>query len=95
MGVYKKKNCNGQIKTDSAVSIILEETGHNHDEISKREMQSFTVKGNCIRKANQDMTKRPSKIIRQELVSIENVTGMNNTESVVPNDLMNIQLAMY
>ncbi len=90
-----KKNCKGQIKTDSAVSAILEETGHNHDEMSKREVQNVTVKGNCKRKASQDMTSRPSKIICQELVCIENVTTMNNTESVVSNDLVNIRLAMY
>ncbi len=41
------------------------------------------------------MTSGPSKIIRQELVSIQNVTGMNNMEFVVSNDLVNIRLAMY
>ncbi len=90
-----KKNYNGQINTDSAVSVLLEETEHNHDEMSKREVQSVIVKGNCKRKACQEMTSQPSKIIRQKLVSIENVTGMNNTKSVVSNDLVNIQLAMY
>ncbi len=84
--VCTKKNCNG----DSAVSVILEETEHNHDEMSKREGQSVTVKGNCQRKASQDMTSQPSKIIHQELVSIKNVTGMNNMESGLSNDLVNI-----
>ncbi len=44
---------------------------------------------------SQDMTSQPSKIIRQELVSIVNVTGMNNTESVVSNNLVNVRLTMY
>ena len=63
--------------------------------MSEREVQSVTVKGNCKRKASEDMSSRPSKIIRRELVSIENVTGMNNTQSIVSNDLVNIRLAMY
>ncbi len=29
--VSTKENCNPQIKTDSAVGVILKETGHNHD----------------------------------------------------------------
>jgi hypothetical protein len=93
--VCTNKNCNGQIKTNSAVSEITEQTGHNHNEMSDRKVQSVTVRGNCKRKATEDISSRPSKIIRQELVSIENVTGMNNTQSMVSNDLVNIRLAMY
>ncbi len=80
--------------TESAVSVILEETRHNHDEMLKREVQSVTMKGNGKRKSNQDTTSRPSKIIHQEIVSIENVIGMNNMESIVSNDLVNTRLAM-
>ncbi len=63
--------------------------------MSKKEVQSVTVKGNCKRKPNQHMTSWPGKIIHRELISIENVTGMNNTESVVSNDPENIRLAKY
>ncbi len=91
------KNCNSQIKTVNAVSVMLEETGHNHDEMSKREVQSITVKGNCKRKASQDMTSQPKKITRQDLVSIENVTssdfseGRNLLESrIVPDNCIKI-----
>ncbi len=89
------KNCNGQIKTDSAVSLILEETGHNQDEMSRRYVQSVTMKGNCKINGGRDMNSRPSEIIHEELVSIKNVTGMNITESVVSSDLVHIRLAMY
>ncbi len=54
-----------------------------------------SLKGNCKRTAGQDMTSQPSNIIRQELVSIENVACMDNKEYVVSNDLVNIRLAMY
>lgn len=53
------------MKTDTvvAVNVILEETEHNHDKMSKR-------KGHYKENASEDLSSQPSKIIRQELVSI-------------------------
>ncbi len=80
-----------KLSMDLPISIVVD----YRPTLSKREVQSVTVKGHGKRKASQDMTSRPSKIICQELVSIEKVTGKNNPESVVSNDVVNILLVMY
>lgn len=92
------KTCDGQVKTDSAVNVILKETELNHDKMSERKVQSILVKGHCKRKASEDLSSRPSKIILQELVSNGNTLSTNvdiNSRSTVDNDIVNIRLAVY
>ena len=66
MALYEQK-CKGRVKTDSSMSMIVPiNMDHTHDRNDKKEcMQQLRIQVKC--KATDDLTSRPSKIIRNEL----------------------------
>ena len=65
------KKCKGRLKPDSQMTTIIPVTmDHNHDNNERRtEMQRLRV--SVKRKAGDNLTSRPSKLIRSELHKLD------------------------
>ncbi|CAG2206186.1 unnamed protein product [Mytilus edulis] len=83
------KNCNARIKTDSGTSNILsQKNDHNHEQCDDRKIERHQLRVYAKRKAADDLTQRPSKIIRAGLKDV-------GEDSLHPKDLKSVSKAMY
>ncbi|CAI6362458.1 unnamed protein product [Macrosiphum euphorbiae] len=63
-----KKTCSSYVKTNSSKTKLTEiKDSHTHDPETEESLNLLDVQGRCKRKACEDLTLRPSKIIRTEL----------------------------
>jgi len=61
------KSCSARVRTDENGSMIVQQKNtHNHD-VNDRENQRHVLRVRAKRKADDDISQRPSKIIRGEL----------------------------
>ena len=58
--------CNARIKTDDGLTTILSQKNHSLDE---RKVERHQLRVSAIRKATDDLSQRPSKIVRTYTVS--------------------------
>ncbi|CAG2251369.1 unnamed protein product [Mytilus edulis] len=82
-------NCNARIKTDNGTSNILsQKNDHNHQQCDDRKIERHQLRVYAKRKAADDLTQRPSKIIRAGLKDV-------GEDSLHPKDLKSVSKAMY
>lgn len=78
------KICAAFVVTNGSVNQILDhQNKHNHDDNSNRYVERHEVRGLCKRKAENQLSERPFKIIRLELNSIENSTLLHQDVSTI------------
>lgn len=84
------KKCAARLYTDQNCSKIIRSTIEhvNHEACSDQAVQKYIVKNCCKRKALEDISLRPRKIINSEICQ-------SPTSGMVYNDLNNIRLSMY
>lgn len=82
------KKCKATCKTDSENLVLVEMNGtHNHD-ADKQKVERQQIRVAVKRRANDDVTCRPSKLIRSEL-------QQSAESSLQSKDLQRLQLAIY
>ena len=76
---YSKKTCSARVIMDIANAAVLEiKFDHNHDGFSKQQNARQIFAGRCKRRATENLSGRPSKIIKQELAStLNSSTALN------------------
>ena len=82
------KNCNGRIKTDQHSSAIINGNCNHTHESDSRKIQKQIIRAVVKRKAAFDITTRPIKLVRCELLSIED-------ECLQENDLKRLTMSIY
>lgn len=86
------KKCGAFVKSDPTVVEIF--TGivqhKNHEQLSSRKIDHDHIKNECKRKAKEDLSLKPSKIIRSQLIK-----EANAETSVEQTDLKKTQKAIY
>ena len=83
-----KRDCKAKLRTDKdMIMVISGKLDHTH-EVDERKFERKQVRLSVKRKANSDVSERPSKIIRSEL---QKVKENNLTE----NDLKSLSMAIY
>lgn len=77
------KKCKGRVKTDSTMTAIVPvQLEHNHGK-DERKLERQQLRAQVKRKATDDMTSRPSKLIRTELHTFsDNVLESSDLRSV-------------
>ena len=84
------KNCTSTVTTCSQIKSILKTNNtHKHEQMDAVKIQIQEVRNKCKRKASNDIHERPRKIIRKEILSIE------NNEVIGSNDVSLIRKSMY
>ena len=82
------KGCKARIRTDSSASMILQQKNPHNHETDDRQIERHVLRVSAKRKAIDDMSSRPSKIIRTELQSM-------TEENLVPADIKSVAKAVY
>lgn len=84
-----KTSCTGKLVTDSECKIVITEGGvHNHQpDLHDNQVQE--LRSSVKRKALDDISTRPSKIVKKSLLS------QNNTEDVTPKDVQSVCRSIY
>ena len=83
------KGCLARLKTDhEQENIVWSRLDHNHDPVSADSVTRQILRTECKRKAAENLTERPSKVIMKEIVSKPDT-------DLVPKDLIAIRQAMY
>ena len=80
-----KSKCKARVRTDGESKVVMSE--HNHD-MNERKIESKQLRVMAKRKASDDISARPSKIIRQELQKLDE-------SNLQTKDLKNVALAVY
>jgi uncharacterized protein YlaI len=66
-----KSKCKARVRTDGESKVVMSAMSeHNHD-MNEREIESKQLRVMAKRKASDDISARPSKIIRQELQKLD------------------------
>jgi len=95
-----KKKCSARIEMDKSItydcnSTIVRVNSYLmvsiNDIVNDHDAQCHILCNNCKRKANENITDRPSKIMRHELCPAENTEMI----SVVSDDIGNNRVSMY
>ena len=83
-----KKMCSALVIMDIANATVLEiKFDHNHDGLSEQQEARQIFAGRCKKRATENLSGRPSKIIKQELVSTLNSSAaLNYLYTVYVND---------
>ena len=82
------KDCKARIRTDSSAKTVLMQKNQHSHEPDERENERHQLRATSKRKATDDITKRPSKIIRRALQDQQEV-------QLQPNDLKSVAKAVY
>ena len=82
------KSCKATLKTDGENLMVVETNGEHCHESDKRKCERQQLRVSLKRKAAEDVTSRPAKLIRTELQSSDN-------QSIQTSDLKLLQLAIY
>jgi hypothetical protein len=61
---------------------------HNHSEPDERDIERQQIRQHCKRKAIEEPSERPSKLIIQEIEK-------NNSEEMLPKDIISVRQAIY
>jgi hypothetical protein len=77
------KGCNSRYKTD-----LEGRFEHNHSEPDERDIERQEIRQHCKRKAIEESSERPSKLIIQEIEK-------NNSEEMLPKDIISVRQAIY
>ena len=81
--------CNSRCKTDLEELMVLEgRFEHNHSEPDERDIERQQIRQHCKRKAIEESSERPSKLIIQEIEK-------NNSEEMLPKDIISVRQAVY
>jgi hypothetical protein len=68
-----KKKCSARIQMDKPMTTIVSNGEHLHEIVNDHDAQCHILRNNCKRKATENITARPSKIMRHELCAAENI----------------------
>ena len=82
------KNCKGRIKTDKHSSAIINGNCNHMHKSDSRKIQKQIIRAVAKWKAASDITTRPIKLVRCELLSIED-------ECLQENDLKSLTMSIY
>jgi hypothetical protein len=83
-----KRGCKAKLRTDKDIKMVISgKLDHTH-EVDERKLEGRQVRLSVKRKANSDVSERPSKIIRSELQKVEE----NN---LTENDLKSLLMVIY
>ena len=82
------KDCKARIRTDSSAQTVLMQKNQHSHEPDERKNERHQLRATSKRKATDDITKRPSKIIRRALQDQQEV-------QLQPNDLKSVAKAVY
>ena len=83
------KGCNSRCKTDLEELVVLGgRFEHKHSEPDERDIERQQIRQNCKRKAIEEPSERPSKLIVQEIEK-------NNSEEMLPKDIISVRQAVY
>ncbi|GFR74519.1 hypothetical protein ElyMa_003895300 [Elysia marginata] len=82
------KGCLARLKTDhEQENIVWSRRDHNHDPVSADSVTRQILRTECKRKAAENLTERPSKVIMKEIVSKPDT-------DLVPKDLIAIRFVI-
>ena len=79
--------CTARIRTDDSCKLISNYGEHNHD-MTERKVERHAIRANAKRKASTDITSRPLKIVRNEIMSGEE-------ENLTRKDIKSLQKSVY
>ncbi|XP_015379996.1 PREDICTED: uncharacterized protein LOC107173816 [Diuraphis noxia] len=83
----QKKNCYASIKIDEHRRTVLEIRGeHTHIKLTDSEIENHEIKNTIKRKATEEISMRPNKIIRKVI---------SDTDHVTVNDISNYRQNIY
>jgi hypothetical protein len=82
------KDCKARIRTDSSAQTVLMQKNQHSHEPDERKNERHQLRATAKRKATDDITQRPSKIIRRALQD-------QHEEQLQPNDLKSVAKAVY
>jgi hypothetical protein len=83
-----RQKCKAKIRTDADSTRILSGTlDHNHP-ASDRSLERKLVRNRVKRKATEDISSRPAKVIKNELFA-------SNEENLKPSDITSLRQALY
>ena len=81
------KTCKGRLRTDDSCTTIIRGTSiHSHD-IENKKVELQAIRASVKRKAFDDISTRPMKIVRSELQCVD--------EDLEEKDLKNLTMAIY
>jgi hypothetical protein len=83
-----KSKCKARVRTDGESKVVMSAMSEHNHEINEREIESKQLPVMAKRKASDDISARPSKIIRQELQKLDE-------SNLQTKDLKNVALAVY
>ena len=82
------KTCKGRLRTDDSCTTIISGTSiHSHD-IESKKVEFQAIRASVKRKAFDDISTRPMKIVRSELQCVDD-------EDLEEKDLKNLTMAIY
>ncbi|KAF0757980.1 Uncharacterized protein FWK35_00013495 [Aphis craccivora] len=88
--VCTDKNCTASIVTTTDKTSLLQSTGeHNHLINSRQKIERHIFRENCKRKADDNISTRPIKIIRNELIKHNPMTDIRYS------DIQSVRKAIY
>ena len=82
------KDCKARIRTDSSAQTVLMQKNQHSHEPDERTNERHQLRATANRKATDDITQRPSKIIRRALQD-------QQEEQLQLNDLKSVAKAVY
>ena len=83
-----EKNCKSRCKTDTDIQMILGGNfNHTYGEIDTRSVERQRIRQGCKRKATEEPSERPSKII--------NEIQKTNPAEILPQDITSVRQAIY
>ena len=85
---YSVKDCKAGIRTDSSAQTVFMQKNQHCHEPDERKNERHQLRATAMRKATDDITQRPFKIIRRALQD-------QQEEQLQPNDLRSVAMAVY
>jgi hypothetical protein len=83
-----KSKCKVRVRTDGESKVVMSATSEHSHDMNERKIESKELRVMAKRKASDDISARPYKIIRQELQKLDE-------SNLQTKDLKNVAMAVY